>query len=615
MTSADLAPLKRLIIERTEGNPFFMEETVLVLFDDGALVRNGTVKLTKPLNELKIPPTVQAILASRIDRLPPDEKDLLQTLAVIGREFAFGLVQRVVTKSEDELNRMLHDLQLAEFIYEQPAAGDIEYTFKHALTQEVAYNSVLNERRKLLHERTGVALESLYADSLNDHLAELAHHYSKSHDVPKAILYLRLAGAQAAQRAANREAVTYFRSALDLVASLPTRSAYAEEELGVLVALGPALMNTMTSSAPEVREVYIRARELAAHTNKLAELFASVWGSWIVALSSGDQAAMRNFSDELFSIAQGQNDPGFLLQAHHAAQPIAMSSADFRATHEHYDAVLAIYRKDVHRQHALLYGGHDPAVCSYTGDAVVLQILGYPERALVQLNKGLMLARELEHPPSTIMALWQAADANFRRRDQRMVMQIVEEWLPMVSLHGSAVGIANAMMYRGWALIMSGQREAGFAELRDGLGRFRATGSKLQVSFRLGRAAEAFQYGGQTGEGLALVSEALQAIDLFGDRSHEAELHRIKGSLLLELGDDRRDEAEACLERALELSRAQGARLYELRATMSLARLLAKQGKRDEARAMLAEIYNWFTEGFDTADLKDAKALLEELRS
>jgi predicted ATPase len=290
---ADLAPLKRLIIERTEGNPFFMEETVLVLFDDGALMRNGAVKLTKPLNEHKIPPTVQPILVSRIDRLPSEEKDLLQTLAVIGREFAFGLVQRVVGKSEDELNRMLHDLQLAEFIYEQPAAGDVEYIFKHAQTQEVAYNSVLNERRKLLHERTGAALESLYADSLNDHLAELAHHYSKSHNVPKAILYLHLAGAQAAQRAANREAATYFRSALDLVASLPTRSAYAEEELGVLVALGPALMNTMTSSAPEVREVYIRARELAAHSNKLAELFASVWGSWIVALSSGDQAAIR----------------------------------------------------------------------------------------------------------------------------------------------------------------------------------------------------------------------------------------------------------------------------------------------------------------------------------
>ena len=608
----DLIPLKRLIVEKTECTPFFMEETVQMLLDEGALVRNGTIELTKSVNDLKIPPTVQAILASRIDRLPPEHKEVLQTLSVIGREFAFGLVKAVVSKSEDDLNMMLADLQLAEFIYEQPASGDVEYTFKHALTHDVAYDSVLVERRKLLHEQIGAASESLYDDNLNDHLAELAHHYSKSHNVPKAIHYLRLAGAQAAQRAANREAVTYFRSALDLVASLPTRAAYAEEELSVLVALGPALMTTMTSSAPEVRQVYDRARQLAGQTDKLAELFASVWGSWIVANASGDQPAMRKLVDELFSIARSQQDPGFLLQAHHAATAPAMFSGDLRAAHEHFEAVTAIYRKDVHRQHALLYGGHDPAVCSYTGNAVLQQILGYPDSALVQLNKGFMLARELEHPPSMVLALWHGADTNFLRRDPRMVMQMVEEWLPMVSLHGSAVGIANAMMFRGWALIMSGQREPGFAELRDGLGRFRATGSKLEVPYRLGRAAEAFQYGGQVQESMALVSDAFQAIDLFGEHSYEAELHRIKGSLLLELGGDRRHDAQACLERALELSRAQGARLYELRATISLARVLDNQGKRDEARAMLTDIYNWFTEGFDTADLKDAKALLEE---
>src|SRR5208282_4114337 len=162
-------PLKRLIIEKTEGNPFFMEETVQVLLDEGALVRNGTVKLTKPLNELKIPPTVQAILAAGIDRLAPDHKDLLQTLAVIGTEFKLGLVRKVAANSEPELEPMLAELQLGEFIYEQPASGDIEYTFKHALTRDVAYNSVLNERRRRLHGRIGPALESMYTDNLDDH--------------------------------------------------------------------------------------------------------------------------------------------------------------------------------------------------------------------------------------------------------------------------------------------------------------------------------------------------------------------------------------------------------------------------------------------------------------
>jgi len=192
--NGELAPLRQLIIDKTEGTPFFMEETVQVLLDDGALMRNGAIHLTKPLAELKIPPTVQAILAARIDRLPPDEKELLQTLAVIGREFALSLVRRAVGgRKDDELERMLAALQMAEFIYEQPATVDVEYIFKHALTQEVAYNSLLIERRKLLHERAGEALEALYTSRLDDHLAELAHHYGRSANLRKAVHYLRQA--------------------------------------------------------------------------------------------------------------------------------------------------------------------------------------------------------------------------------------------------------------------------------------------------------------------------------------------------------------------------------------------------------------------------------------
>src|SRR6185437_6084714 len=205
--SAELVPLKRLIIEKTEGNPFFMEETVQVLLDEGALARNGTVNLTKSLSELRIPSTVQAILAARIDRLPPDEKDLLQTLAVLGKEFTLSQVKAtVVARSESELERMLADLQIAEFIYEQPALADIEYTFKHALTQEVAYSSVLIARRKLLHARTAEALETLFRDRLGDRFSELAYHFSRSGNSRKAIEYLRLAAEQASQRAAYSEA-------------------------------------------------------------------------------------------------------------------------------------------------------------------------------------------------------------------------------------------------------------------------------------------------------------------------------------------------------------------------------------------------------------------------
>jgi predicted ATPase len=204
--NAALTPLKRVIVEKTEGNPFFMEETVQVLLDEGALVRDGaTYRLTRPLAELKIPPTVQGILAARIDRLPQDAKDLLQTLSVMGREFPLLLIRAVVPKSDDELNRILNDLQLGEFIYEQTAVGDTEYIFKHALTQEVAYNSVLIERRKQLHERIATALERLYADTLEDQFATLAHHFSRSNNPDKAVKYLGRASEQAFSPSAFNE--------------------------------------------------------------------------------------------------------------------------------------------------------------------------------------------------------------------------------------------------------------------------------------------------------------------------------------------------------------------------------------------------------------------------
>ena len=238
----DLIPLKRLIIERTEGTPFFMEEMVQALFEDGVLQRNGAVKLAKSMSAVKVPATVQAMLASRIDRLPAEEKELLQTLAVLGREFPLGLVQRVTLKPDDELERMLSRLQAGEFIYEQPAAGDIEYIFKHALTQEVAYNALLVERRKLLHERAGQALESMFAEQLEDHLDELAHHYSRSDNVAKAVEYLGRAGQQALQRSAYADAISSLSAAIDLLQRLPDSPERIQRELLLQLAVGPALI-------------------------------------------------------------------------------------------------------------------------------------------------------------------------------------------------------------------------------------------------------------------------------------------------------------------------------------------------------------------------------------
>jgi len=274
----DLVPLRRLIIEKTEGTPFFMEETVQMLYDQGALVRNGSTKLARPLAELKIPATVQAILASRIDRLPPDEKELLQTLAVIGREFPLSLVREVTNQSDDDLNQMLSDLQLGEFIYERPAVADIEYEFKHALTQEVAYNSVLTDRRKSLHERTAAAVELLYAGRLDDHLSELARHYRRSANNQKAVEYLDLAAHQAMQRSAYSEAMDHLTAGLEVLKGLPENSERTRRELALQIALSQSMGMTRGLGRPEAGRALLRARELCELVGRAADLLTVLIG-------------------------------------------------------------------------------------------------------------------------------------------------------------------------------------------------------------------------------------------------------------------------------------------------------------------------------------------------
>src|ERR1700719_1901308 len=274
----ELEALKRLIIKRTEGNPFFIEEMVQALFDEGALVRNGAVKVARSLSQLRLPPTVQGILASRIDRLSAEQKELLQTFAVIGRESPLGLIREVASKAEAQLERMLADLRAAEFIYEQPVLTDAEYIFKHALTQEVAYNSLLIGRRKLLHERAGHALESMFPEQLDDHLGQLAHHFSRSDNVSKAVEYLGRAGQQALQRSAHADAIRSLNAAIDLLQKLPDSPERIHQELHLQLTLGSASIPVTGWAALEVERAYNRTRELCERLGEPPELFPALLG-------------------------------------------------------------------------------------------------------------------------------------------------------------------------------------------------------------------------------------------------------------------------------------------------------------------------------------------------
>ena len=279
------------------------------------------------------------------------------------------------------------------------------------------------------------------------------------------------------------------------------------------------------------------------------------------------------------------------------------------ATARHHIACgLALYRRDTHGEQALLYGGHDPGVCGYVVDALIVAIMGYQDQAVRQMQEGLELARELDHAPSLAQALWFTAELHQIRREPQKVQDTVTVVLPLLERHGSAVGVANATMLRGWARVMQGHIEEGLAVVREGLAAWRGTGSKFHFAYRLARAAEAHLVAGEIEDGLRLICEAT---DQSGDCWCAPELHRLKGDLLLKAG--RRDEVEVCLDQALKAAQEQGARLLELRAAMSLSRVLQAEGRRNEAQDVLAPIYTWFTEGLDTADLQQAKALLHQL--
>jgi class 3 adenylate cyclase/tetratricopeptide (TPR) repeat protein len=605
---ADLGALKRLIIERTEGNPFFMEETVQVLLDEGALIRNGAVHLTRPVSELKIPPTVQGILAARIDRLPADEKDLLQTLAVMGKEFTLRLVRAVVTHSEDEINRMLNNLQLSEFIYEQPAVGDVEYAFKHALTQEVAYNSVLQERRRALHERIGAAIESLYADSLDDYVEQLAHHYRRSNDAAKAIDYVARAADMALTRNAVSEAITDYKEALELLDRVADPAERQRREAALQVALGGA-MSFLGPAAPGVESVYERARELCERVGDREGFFAALSGLRIYFGFRADLNRALELSEELLKVAR-DDEPQRQASAHANAAQTLFFMGEFGAAREHLDEVRGVPASVLvdsvaqERWQRLMLS--EPQLRL----VLIMALLGFPDQALAQSAEALAFARQTQIPLSMGLGELICAQYFYYVRNAQKVHEHSEASSRIAIQNGFGQLSGYAGSFVGWAQALAGDFAQGISQIRRSILQLERVGARI-LSLQDLLLIECLLRQGDVEEALSSAAAAITHAATSGERYVLAELNRLKGELLLIKGG--RESAEVHFRTAIEVARAQEARWWEIRATLSLARLLRDTNRRDEARATLAEIYGWFTEGFDTADLKDAKALLDEL--
>jgi predicted ATPase len=605
---AELGPLKRLIIEKTEGTPFFMEETVQVLLDEGALVLNGTIKLTKPLAELKIPPTVQAILASRIDRSPQDAKELLQTLAVIGREFPLLLIRAVVTKSDDELNRLLNDLQLGEFIYEQPAVGNTEYIFKHALTQEVAYNSVLMERRKQLHERIGAALETLYASSLDDHLPELAHHYSRGNNPAKAVDYLGRAAQQAVSRSAFNEALAHARTGVATIPALPASAERGRWEFELLSTLVLAATAVKGWGSPQTAQGSRRMLEIARESGDDEALFAALQGMWIDHIIAARHHEAAETAQQMLAVAERRKSTATLADAHHA-----LGCTLFWRGH-HGDALTAINRAIVlcpDGAGRISFNVPDPLVESLAYAAVGTWTIGYPDRAVDLLESAAKRSRDVNQPLSLAFALFCQTWVRSWRGEILATQRVCEQLEALAEEGGFASYFALNRLHQGWVAGMQGEHERGIALIRSGIANWAPIGFTYFSSI----LAEACLRAGRYQEAMDAVAVSREHAGRTGEHFAEPKIERVAGEVLILMGAENAAEAEQCVRRAIAIAAEQGAKSWELRATTSLARLLANQGRRDEARSMLAEIYGKFTEGFDTADLIDAKVLLEELQA
>jgi class 3 adenylate cyclase/predicted ATPase len=589
--------LVQTIIEKSQGNPFFLEELTRAVIEHGALQTDVTV-----------PDTIQGMLSARMDRLPEEHKRLLQTASILGREFSQRLLY-AIWESIDTLDPFLSELKRLEFLYERTGADEPIFIFKHILTQEVAYESLLTTRRQALHSAAGQALETLYADRLEDVYALLAYHYARTTKAAKAVEYLTLVAEQASRKSAYVEATAHLAEGLALIMTLPDTPERTQQELTLHIALGRALMATKGYAASEVEHVYARARALCQRVGETPRLLQVLLGLATFYFVRAELRTARELGEQCLSLAVHVHDTARLQQAHLALGSTLFHLGTFPHAREHLEQGLALYATE--KLHVRTV--QDPKVACLSYVSWLLWLLGYPSQALAKSHAALTLAQELSHPLSLVFALLIAATLHQLCRERQAVQERIEAAMPVATEQEFHLWLAYVGVLRGWGNIEQGQRDEGIVQIYQGIVAFRNTGAGILQSYFLALQAEAYKKTDQIREGLTVLNEALVQVDKTDERWYESEIYRLKGELLLQQHSDNQAEAASCFHHALEIARNQQAKSFELRTATSLARLWQQQGKRQEAYDLLAPVYHWFTEGFDTADLKDAKALLDEL--
>jgi predicted ATPase/class 3 adenylate cyclase len=607
VTSGKALPSEVLqqIVTKTDGVPLFVEELTKMVLESG-LVRAEENRYVGAHGGVAIPPlaipsTLQDSLMARLDRLAP-VKEIAQLGATLGREFSYEMLHAVSPVDEGSLQQGLRQLVEAELIYQRGLPPHAVYIFKHALIQDTAYQSLLKSKRQQYHSQIAQRLEEQFPDTKEMQPELLAHHYTEAGLIGQAIPYWQLAGERASQRSAYVEAVAHLTKGLELLQSLPETPERGQQELTLLLALNGAQTTIKGYTAPEVEHTVRRAQALCQQLGDTPQRFPAQYRLWGFYYLSGEVRTARELAEPLLPLAQKAHDPDFLVWAHVALGWTSYQLGELSVARAHSEEAIALYNPQQHL-HSIVSPA-DPKVQCLTYGTWTLWLLGYPAQALTRSQEALAVAAGLANSFSRAYALGSAATVHALRREGSLARARAEELMTLATEQGFPWWLAWGTWVQGSALVEQGHVHEGIARIRQ-----------TRDMFTLASLAGAYGKLGQVEEGLAVLTTALARADKTGNRVYEAELYRLKGELALQQSSDqsRAVEAETCFLKAIDIALPQHAKSLELRATTSLARLWQEQGKQKAAHQLLSEVYHWFTEGFDTKDLQEAKMLLAEL--
>jgi predicted ATPase/class 3 adenylate cyclase len=594
------------IVERADGVPLFVEELTKAVLESGD---RAAALAASPSPGLSIPATLHASLIARLDRLGPVAKEVGQIGAVLGREFGYDLIEPVAQRSTSELRAGLDRLAEAGLLFCRGVAPHASYLFKHALVQDAAYGTLLRTRRQELHARVAAVLEHDFTDLVERQPELLAHHLTAAGNTQRAVDQWLKAGQFTAARSAHPEAIRHFDRGLTTLTALPAGPARDRREIELQLARGLSLLTAKGFTSVEAAEAYARARDLCERRGDTDHLFVALWNVWMTT-ASRDTNAARPLSDKLLIMTRTDRETGHRLQAHHSAWFTHFYSGEPSSARSHCDEGRRLYDIDRHRSLAFRFGGHDAGLCARNHGALSEWLLGYPDQALDSISDALRLAQLLTHPLSLDHTFLYDSIIHLFRGEPDVAVVSAHDAEELAVEQRLAL-LINTDVLRGGALLAQGLVEDAAASVRQGLTTRDFTGWHLYQPYQLALVSEVLGRAGDPDGAAAALAKARNAIEAGNERWWQSEINRLTGVLVLSRG--KIAESEGCFQQAVQIARQQQAKSLELRAATSLARLWGEQGRRAEARDLLAPVYGWFTEGFDTADLIKAKALLDQL--